>query len=110
MGRVERARLAAEEPLGEICCAPQIEVADLRPLDADDAEKMSGLDVERPRLARRHDCLADLRQPHARIVVEGRVIDGQPVERVDGDGFGCATLVCVRGRLHLSSVWHGCQV
>ena len=96
---IKRPRLAAEEPFGEIARAPQIEVADLRPLDADDAKEMPRRNVERASLARRHDRFADLRHARARILVERRVIGGQPVERVNDDRFGCATLVGVRGRL-----------
>src|SRR5258707_308948 len=36
MRRVQRARLAGKEPLREVICVPQIEIADLRSLDADD--------------------------------------------------------------------------
>ena len=89
---IERARLAAEEPFGEITRAPQIEVADLRPLNADDAKEMPRRNVERSPLAWRHDRFADLRHTCARIVVERRVIGGQLVERIDDDRFGCATL------------------
>jgi hypothetical protein len=53
MRRVQRARLAAEEALGEVVRVPQVEVADLWPLDADDAEDMPGRNVEGTRVARR---------------------------------------------------------
>jgi hypothetical protein len=46
MGRIERSRFAAEEALGEIGGVPQVEVSDLRALDADNAEEMPGWDVE----------------------------------------------------------------
>src|ERR1700723_4453464 len=52
---IKRPRLAAEEPFGEITCTPQIEVAHLRPLNADDAKEMPRRNVERASLARRHD-------------------------------------------------------
>src|SRR6202042_1474206 len=107
--RIEGARLAAEEALGEIGGVPQVEVADLRALDADDAEKMPGGNVERAPLARRDDYLGDLRHPRARIVVERRVVAGQPVDRVHDDGFGRATLIGVRGRLRLGWASHDRQ-
>ena len=57
MGGVQRARLAAEEALRQVVGVPQVQVADLRTLDADDPEELPGRDLERPRLARRHDRL-----------------------------------------------------
>src|ERR1700679_2074346 len=65
--------------------------------------------VERAPLARGHDRFVNLRHACARVVVEGRVVRGQPVERVDDDRLGCATLVRVRGRLHLRLARHGSE-
>ena len=108
MGRVERAGLAAEEALGEICRAPQVEVADLRALDAENAEKMPGRNVERAPLARRNDGLANLLHARARIVVERRVVSGQLVERIDDNGLRGATLSRVgRGRRGLGMTGGG---
>ena len=98
MRRVQRPRLAAEEALGEIGGVPQVEVADLRALDADDAEEMPGRNVECARLARRHDRLADLRHALSRAVVERRVIGRQPIEGIDDRGFRSAPLSRVRRR------------
>ena len=109
MRRMKRPRLAAKEALGEIGGVPQIEVADLRALDADDAEKMPGRNVERAPLPWRHDHLADLHHVGSRGIVEGRVVGGQPVDRIDDDGFGGATLIGVRRRWHLGSAHHGRQ-
>ena len=103
---IERPRLAAEEALGEIRGVPQIEVADLRAFDADDAEKMPGGYVKSPRFARRRDDLADLRDAGARVVVERSIIGGQPVERVDHDGFRCAALIGVYRRIGLKETRH----
>ena len=93
MRRVERSRLAAEESFGKITFVPKVEVANLRPLDTDDAEEMARWNVERARLARRHDRFANLRHARARVVVEGGVVGWQLVERVDDDCLGGATLV-----------------
>ena len=46
--------------LVEVVGVPQVEVADLRPFDADDAEEVPGRHLEGARLARRHDDLAAL--------------------------------------------------
>src|ERR1700722_4733101 len=107
MRRIERPRLAAEEPFGEITRTPQIEVAHLRPLNADDAKEMPRRNVERASLAWRHDRFANLRHACARILVERRVIGGQLVERVNDDRFGCATLVGIRRGLHPRGARHG---
>src|ERR1700733_757753 len=48
---VKRPRFAAEEPFGEITRTPQIEVAHLRPLNADNAKEMPRRNVERASLA-----------------------------------------------------------
>src|SRR4051794_9044962 len=50
---VQRARLAREEALREIVRVPEIEIADLRALDADDAKDVSGRHAERAGLAPR---------------------------------------------------------
>ena len=94
---VERARLAAEEALGEIGGVPQVEVADLRPLDAENPKKMAGRNVERAPLAGRDDRLADLRHPRTGVVVECGVVSRQPVDRINDDRFCGATPSGVSG-------------
>ena len=85
---MQRAGLAAEEAFGKIGGVPEVQVADLWPLDADDAEEMPGRNVEGSALARRHDRLADLRHAGAGVVVEFRVVGGQPTQIVDDNGRG----------------------
>jgi hypothetical protein len=87
MRRVKRTRLAAEEALRKIGCVPQIQVADLRPLDADDAKEMAGWYVERARLARRDDRFADRLHANARLVGERGVVSCRRIERIDDDRF-----------------------
>ena len=48
MGRMQRAGLAAEEALGEVVPVPEVEIADLWPLDADDTEEVAGRHAESP--------------------------------------------------------------
>ena len=86
MGGVQRARLAAEEAFGEVVGVPQVEVADLRAFDADDPEEVTGRDLERHRLARRHDDFGGLGQPLPCRFVELPVVWRYPVHRIADDG------------------------
>ena len=60
MRAVERACLAGEKALVEVVRRPEVEVADLRPLDRNDAEERASRNLEAPRIARRHDHLVHL--------------------------------------------------
>ena len=107
MGRVERARLAAEKAFGEIGGVPQVEVADLRPLDADDAKEMPGRDIERPPLAWRDDRLADLRHAYARIVGECGGADRRAFVRVDDNRLRGPAKCCIWRWRRLGQSGHG---
>ena len=74
MGGVQRARLAAEEALGQVVGVPQVQVADLRTLDADDPEEVTGRDLEGPRLARWDDHFGDPAETLPRCFVERPVV------------------------------------
>src|SRR5450631_325273 len=54
VGGMQRARLAAEEALGEIVRVPEIEVADLGAFETDDAEELATRHAKGPGVARRH--------------------------------------------------------
>ena len=81
--RVQGARLAAEEALGKVSGAPQVEIADLRSLDADNAEEGAGRDIERTSLPRRDDRLVHFRHADARCLEQGGVEWRQPVGGID---------------------------
>jgi hypothetical protein len=106
MGGVQRTRLAAEKALGEIVGVPQIEVADLRPLGADDPEEMAGRHVEGPRVARRHDRFGDLGQVAPDEFVEGPIVGRQLVRRVADDRRRGPALGCVGRSLSLRMSSH----
>src|SRR5437762_7337181 len=76
---------------------PKIEVADLRPLDADDTKNMSGWDAERARLARRDNGFGDFRKVAPRGFVKRTVVGRQLVDGVDDDRRCIATLCRVSG-------------
>lgn len=88
---MERAGLAAEEALGQIDGVPQIEVADLWALDADDAKDVPRRRIESASFARWNDRLADLCHACSRVVVERGVVGRQQVDRIDDDRLCRAT-------------------
>jgi hypothetical protein len=90
-----------------IVAIPQVEVPDLWTLDADDTKEMPGRYIERASLARGYDHLADLGHACTRVVVEGCIVGRQLIDRIDDDGFLCATLVGVYRRLQLGKARHG---
>ena len=59
MGAVQGAGLAAEKAFIEIVCISQIEIADLRSVEAGNAEKLSGLDRKAGGITRRDSHLVD---------------------------------------------------
>src|SRR3954467_1596002 len=86
---VQRARLAREEALREIVRVPEIEIADLRALDADDAKDVSGRRAEGARLPRRDDGFRDFCEvtPHGfvkRAVIGRELVDGVADDRACG--------------------------
>src|SRR3954466_7381711 len=85
---------------------PQVEIADLWPLDADDPEDMPGRNAERAGLARRHDYFGDLGQVAARAFIEGAVIRGQLVDGVDNDRSCRAAFVRIDGSVGFSGRLH----
>src|SRR5688572_143625 len=103
---VKGARLAAEEALGEIGGVPQVEVTDLRPFDADDAEEMSRWHPEGARIARRYDDLLDFAHTGARALVKRGVERRQGLDRV-GDDRSPRTAVGGVGRGWRGRTAHG---
>src|SRR4051812_23732036 len=85
MRGMQRPGLAAVEMLRQIVCIPQIEIADLRTLDADDSEEMTGRYAKNSRVARRHDGFGNLGQLQSRAFVELPVVGRQHVHRVAYD-------------------------
>ena len=83
--RVQRARLAAEEALAEIVVAPQVEIADLRPLDADDAKEMTLGNAEGSGIARGNDDLGDRRETLSRAIEKVQVRLRQRSNGIDDD-------------------------
>src|ERR1044072_3335559 len=97
MRGVQRARLAGEEALRKIVRTPQVEIADLRTLDADDPEDVTGRHFEGARLARQDDGFGDLGQVAPDVVVERAVTGWEPVDRIDDDWAYGAALCGVEG-------------
>ena len=87
VGGVQGTGLAAVEPLAEVGGVPQVQVADLRAFDGDDAKQMSGRDLECPCIARRHG-----QRLHQGEIASDRLVE-RPIERwksvqgVDRHGF-----------------------
>ena len=83
VGRVQGARLAAEETFREVVRVPQVQVADLRAFGVDDAEQMPRGDLECPPVPRRHDHFVHQGHALADPLVEGPVPGGHLVHGVD---------------------------
>src|SRR5690242_18533163 len=98
MGAVEGPRLGTPEALSEIARVPEIEIADLRPLDADDAEKVSRRHFEGTTIAGRYGDLAHLGKIAARAIVERGIVWRQMLDGIDHDGSGAPPLHGVGGR------------
>src|SRR5580704_12413023 len=107
MRRVDGARLAAEESLREIMRVPEVEVADLRPLDADDAEDVACRHAEASGIPRRHDHLGDFRHSGSQLAIEPGVIGREAIARVDRDRGGGTTRGGIRRRWRLGWGPHG---
>ena len=101
MGCVQRARFAGEEALAEVVCIPQVQIADLRSLDADDSKQMAGRHLEGARLARRHDGFGNLGEIAPHVVVERAVVGRELVDGVDDNGWRCTPRGCIGGWLAL---------
>ena len=99
MGRVQRAGLAGEEAFAKVVRVPQVQIADLRALDADNAKQMPGRHAERARVARRHDGFGDECEIAPDVVVERAVIGRQLVDGVDDDGRRSQARGCIQRRL-----------
>src|SRR5206468_3117991 len=80
-----------EEALREIVRVPQIEVADLRAFDGNDAKQMAGRHGEGARIARRHDGFGDFDEIAPDVVVECTVVRRELVDGVDDDRWRGAT-------------------
>src|SRR5690348_18119383 len=70
MCRVQSPRLATVEALSKVMRVPEVEVADLRALDAHNAEEVSRRHLECLGVPRRHRELVNFRQLGARPVVK----------------------------------------
>ena len=88
MRAVQRPRLAAEEALGEIVRIPEIEVADLRAFDADDAEELPARHAKGAGIAGRHHELVRLDHGLPRRFERGHVGPGHRPGRVDDGRLG----------------------
>src|SRR5438067_5595052 len=102
MCRVQSPRLAAVEALGQVMRIPQVEVPDLRALDADNAEERSGRHLECLGLPGWYGELGDFGQLSARPVIKRGVERWQMLDRIC-QHRGCAAPRCrVRGwrRMH----------
>src|SRR5207237_10798812 len=97
MGRVQRAGLAGEKAFGKIARIPQVEIADLRAVDADNAKQMPGGDLEGARVARRHDRLGDEGRIAPDVIIKRAVVGRELVDGVDDDGWGVAALRGISG-------------
>ena len=73
MGGVQLARLAAEEALAKIMRVPQVQITDLRALDADDTKERSGRHFEGFAVARRHRYLGNPGHGFARLLIQRKV-------------------------------------
>src|SRR5580693_5648824 len=82
MCRVKSPRLATVEALSQVMRVPEVEVADLRALDADNAEEVSCRHLERLGVPRRHRELGNFRQLSARPVVKRGVERWQLLNRI----------------------------
>src|SRR5205807_7557118 len=82
MCRVKSPRLATVEALSQVMRVPEVEVANLRALDADNAEEVSRRHLERLGVPRRHRELGNFRQLSARPVVKRGVERWQLLDRI----------------------------
>src|ERR1700694_5138773 len=101
MRGVQRPGFAAVEALRQIVGIPQIEIADLRPLHADDPEEMAGRHAEDSCVAWRHDRFGNLGRLQSGALVELPVVGRQLVCGVAYDRTGCPTLDRIGGSLAL---------
>ncbi|MBB4372835.1 hypothetical protein GGD63_005647 [Bradyrhizobium sp. cir1] len=90
MRAMERPRLAAEEALGEIVRVPEIEVADLRAFDANDAEELAARHAKGTGIAWRHDELVRLDRRTAGCFERGHIRPGHRPGRIDDGRLGGA--------------------
>src|SRR4029077_2200323 len=86
---------------------PEVEVPDLRPLDADDAKEMAGGRMKAARLPRRHDRFGNFLRLGARLAVEFRVELREAFARVDPHRRGGATRLRIRRWRRLGRGPHG---
>ena len=89
MGSVKCPGLAGKEPLRQVVGVPQVQVADLRPLDRTDPEEVASRHPERPRIARGNRHFVDLHRTAPCCVVKrhiglGKTIVGIADHRPDG--------------------------
>src|SRR6266403_2086320 len=90
MCRVQSPRLATVEALSQVRRVPEVEVADLRALDAHYTEEMSRPHLECLGVPRRHHELGNFGQLSARPVVESGVQRRQLLDRTGGALRGAA--------------------
>src|SRR5690242_1409843 len=98
MGAVERPRLGAPEALGKVARIPEIKIANLRSLDADNAEKVSRWHIEGATIAGGYGNLAHLREIAACAIVEPGIIWWEMLDGIDHDGSGAPALHGIGGR------------
>src|SRR5215472_6158941 len=82
MCRVQSSHLAAAEALSQIMRVPEVEVADLRTLDAQNMEEVSRRHLECLAVPRQHHELCNFRQLSARLVVKRGVERWQLLDRI----------------------------
>src|SRR5215468_2943818 len=82
MCRMQSPRLATVETLSQVMRVPEIEVADLRALDAHNAEEVSRRHLECLGVPRRHRELGNLGQLTARPVVKRGIERWQLLDRI----------------------------
>ena len=90
MRAMERTRLAAEETLGEIVRVPEIEIANLRTFDADDAEELAARHAKCSGVAGRHDEFVRFDHRAASLLERGHIGPGHCAGRIDDGRLGGA--------------------
>src|ERR1700758_5759365 len=116
MCSVQSPRLATVEALSQIMRIPQVEVADLRALDADNLEDVSRRHLECLGLPRRHPELGNFGQRSAHLSVKRSierwqlleyVSTGGALRRATASGGGVVYLGCVMLSIPQSGQRHG---
>src|SRR5438874_6768777 len=106
MCRVKSPRLATVEALSQVMRVPEVEVADLRALDADTAEEVSYRHLECLGIPRRHREFGNFRQLSARPVVKRGVERWQLLDRIRPHRQCPAPRLRVRGWHRMCALRH----